>query len=343
MSEYPSIANLDVDSLQEEEKSALDILRHLSVNKFNDIKEILNLGTPGVIGPETLQAFVGWIKQQGVDLTFNGVVAFKDSHRLGNAGNLKGVIGPQTAEYYYDEFCSPYRNIKMDRMLLSITGAFEGRGFTNLTGDFDDQGLSFGVLQWNFGQGSLNPLLHKMYDRDPAKFSEIFGEHTEKILSIIRSDKTVGMQFARSINDAKNNIIEPWKSRFIKLGSYKLFQEVQVEFAEQLINRAKKFCRQFGVKTQRGLALMFDIVVQNGSPPDYKDIHDRIQQAPGGKVTERELLVIIAVAISERCNPKWKEDVLSRKMCIAKGKGMVHGRNFDLDREYGLNDRPWGQ
>ena len=31
--------------------------------------------------------------------------------------------------------------------------------YKNLTGDFDGMGLSVGVLQWNYGSGSLQPLL----------------------------------------------------------------------------------------------------------------------------------------------------------------------------------------
>jgi hypothetical protein len=44
---------------------------------------------------------------------------------------------------------------------LSITGGFETTGdpFAAVAGDFDGQGISCGVLQWNVGQGSLQPLV----------------------------------------------------------------------------------------------------------------------------------------------------------------------------------------
>ena len=50
---------------------------------------------------------------------------------------------------------------------LAITASFEtGVGapdcFCGISGDFDGQGISFGVLQWNFGQGSLQPLLREI-------------------------------------------------------------------------------------------------------------------------------------------------------------------------------------
>ena len=38
----------------------------------------------------------------------------------------------------------------------------EGQRFAALSGDFDGQGLSLGVCQWNLGQGTLQALLRAM-------------------------------------------------------------------------------------------------------------------------------------------------------------------------------------
>ena len=47
---------------------------------------------------------------------------------------------------------------------LNITGSFEGNsGWKNITGNFDGQGMSLGLMQQNFGQGSLQPWLIEMY------------------------------------------------------------------------------------------------------------------------------------------------------------------------------------
>lgn len=49
-------------------------------------------------------------------------------------------------------------------LALNITGSFEGReGWQNITGNFDGQGMSLGLMQQNLGQGSLQPLLIDMY------------------------------------------------------------------------------------------------------------------------------------------------------------------------------------
>ncbi len=47
------------------------------------------------------------------------------------------------------------------QIALAITGDFEtiGDPFAGVTGDFDGMGISCGVLQWNIGQGSMQPLV----------------------------------------------------------------------------------------------------------------------------------------------------------------------------------------
>ena len=48
---------------------------------------------------------------------------------------------------------------------LQITGSFEGSGYNQISGNFDGQGISAGILQWNYGQGSLqNKILRPLID-----------------------------------------------------------------------------------------------------------------------------------------------------------------------------------
>jgi len=53
---------------------------------------------------------------------------------------------------------------------LNISGSFEGEtGWSNLTNDFDGEGLSMGLLNQTLGTGSLEPLLIKMRDQHLAQ------------------------------------------------------------------------------------------------------------------------------------------------------------------------------
>lgn len=63
-------------------------------------------------------------------------------------------------------------------MALKITTTFEGStmDYQALAGDeLDGMGMSFGLIQWNFGTNTLGPVLKKMLDKDPTAFAGCFG------------------------------------------------------------------------------------------------------------------------------------------------------------------------
>jgi uncharacterized protein YgiM (DUF1202 family) len=232
------------------------------------------------------------------------------------------------------------------RKIFNITGAFEGGdGFSNLAGNFDGQGLSFGFLQWNFGQGSLQPLLKSMFAKNPVKFRGIFKDGTDLLLTVLNSNHLgTQIQFARSLNDSKSRILEPWRSRFKALGKEPEFQDIQIEFAKNLLNKAKGFFKEYQLKTERGLSLMFDIVVQNGSIDEKTKLQilearKKKEASLQRQLSEREFLEIIAHKRAEAANPRWVEDVRSRKLTIARGEGEVHGKLYNLEQEFGLGDQ----
>ena len=48
--------------------------------------------------------------------------------------------------------------------------------FACVAGDFDGQGISFGALQFNLGQETLQPILAELDRRHPALMEEIFAD-----------------------------------------------------------------------------------------------------------------------------------------------------------------------
>lgn len=96
----PTIQSLPA-SLAPDQQNALAILSSLELDDFNQLKTILKVGSPGVIGPQTLAEFLALCSRVRLDLSAHGVNSFKDAHHLGNTGPQQGVIGPQTAEVYF--------------------------------------------------------------------------------------------------------------------------------------------------------------------------------------------------------------------------------------------------
>jgi hypothetical protein len=235
---------------------------------------------------------------------------------------------------------------------LRITTTFEtGRplGFGGLTGNFDGQGLSFGLQQWNIGTGSLQPLLLEFARDNPAQFAAIFGPHATQLLQMLSQPRAEQLRFARSINDDRNRIIEPWASYFRRLREEPAFQQIQLRHVRPRMNSAINYARQLRLRSERGLALMFDNVTQNG--PAWLQragraarIQQRVadfQQRQGRPPQEREFLAIIANVVADTVDPRWRENVRRRRMTIVEGRGRVHGHDFDLEREFGLTDQPW--
>ena len=84
-----------------------------------------------------------------------------------------------------------------------------------------------------------------------------------------------------------------------------------------------------------------DIKVQNGSINTV--VQAQIQRdvagldaALQGDDLEVARLQIIANRRAEAANPQWVEDVRQRKLTIANGTGVVHGRRYDLAAQYGV-------
>ena len=157
------------------------------------------------------------------------------------------------------------------------------------------------------------------------------------------------LQWARSINDpAQRRIVEPWRSAFQRLAAEPEFRAIQLRAVRPRMDAAERSARRLGILSERGLALLFDNVTQNGPawlhPQRLAAIRQRAAEARASRgegVSERELLAIVANVVADTVNPRWREDVRRRRMTIVNGSGIVHGASFDLGRQFGLTDDPW--
>jgi hypothetical protein len=229
---------------------------------------------------------------------------------------------------------------------LALTGSFETTSappecFCGITGDFDGQGISFGALQWNFGQGSLQPLLKRMITTQRGVCEGVFHEYLPVLEAVLASSREEQFAFCRSVQDTRHAVVEPWRGMFKALGRTPEFQAIQTEEIRGVHARAQKLAADYGLSSERAVALMFDIIVQNGSISEVvkAQIHaDFAQLPPALKPAERELarMRIVAQRRASAARPQFVADVLSRKMTIAEGSGMVHGLFYDLEDQFGL-------
>jgi hypothetical protein len=262
-----------------------------------------------------------------------------------------GIVGSGTWRALFpqtDDVPAPaLLNAPLELRCLALTGAFETNVpppgcFSCISGDFDGQGLSYGALQFNLGQGTLQTLLLGIDQRHPDVMEDIFDRQVHALRGMLSSgDLASQLAFARSIQTPNFRVHEPWRGMFVALGRTPACQEAQLEEATQSVRRARRLCERFGVTSPRALALMFDIIVQNGSISTTvaaqidEDIR-RIDRTLDAAAQERERLCIVANRRAEAAHPRWVEDVRTRKLCIANGHGQVHGAFYDLEEQYGL-------
>ncbi|MCP3746761.1 hypothetical protein [Paenibacillus sp. A3M_27_13] len=221
---------------------------------------------------------------------------------------------------------------------IKITASFEGSGYANIAGNSDDQGLSLGILQWNIGQGTLQPMLISFVNKYNNQAKEIFGQNYTSLAKALQGSKQDQMNWARSINDNHNKIKKVWKEQLIAMCNTKEFQEIQNKAMDKYIKQAYSLASTFNLKTERGLALAFDIAVQNWACTSSrtKSINQKIKS---GNLSEQEALKLIAQGAVDKSSEKNKDDVKSRKFTIVNGIGTVHGKSYNLQRDFDLTNK----
>jgi hypothetical protein len=93
---------------------------------------------------------------------------------------------------------------------------------------------------------------------------------------------------------------------------------------------AIKTAKTLNLHSELGLALSFDIQVQNGGIGKDAALEIREAVADRGPPYERDLRKIIANAVADNSSDRFRNDVRQRKLTIAEGEGDVHGAHFIL-------------
>jgi peptidoglycan hydrolase-like protein with peptidoglycan-binding domain len=222
---------------------------------------------------------------------------------------------------------------------LQVTASFEGHGFTLAMGNFDGAGITWGVIGFTLKSGSLTRIVLDVQASQPRLVQQAFGPKAAELIGVMRASWARQLAFANSITIAGGRLAEPWRSSFRRFGELPQVQKIQLQHVDGYFNPAKQDARALGLKTELGLALCFDIRVQNGSIAPSAMRRIKAAQAAHSVKDERELRVLIAHAVADTANPTFRADVLSRKLTFAMGVGVVHGGTYVL-RNWGLAEVP---
>ena len=224
---------------------------------------------------------------------------------------------------------------------LQLTAAFEGHGYELVAGNFDGAWITWGIIGFTLKHGDLGPMLKKIRADHPVAFRDAFGALEGELMQVLDASDTRKRDWANSISigQSRRRVREDWSSAFRRLGAQPEVQAVQRQFARGYWDIALRDAERFGLRSEMGLALAFDVAVQNGGadPGDRARIAQKLQANP--PQTEQDLRIIVANGIAEGSKPQWIQDVRRRKMAIATGSGTVHGARYAV-KTWGLDEFP---
>lgn len=224
--------------------------------------------------------------------------------------------------------CIPFSKAK--EIALLVSSGYEGKSkldYEALAGNFDGQGMSFGVIQWNFGQGTLGPVLLEMRAADQAKFDGCFGTNMNfqaLINSLNAANISAQMSWASGVI-ANNN--SGWKSAFKKIGEVEAFQKIQLNHAAKYndnvtscIKLMRELAPQLMVKIQlRTYCALYDLCVQQNNLSKAEELI-RTEFPTANITTQKELLIFVCKKRAEKATTAYRADAFSRRMGIIQGK-----------------------
>lgn len=249
---------------------------------------------------------------------------------------------------------------------LSTTGHFEDahQPFSAVTGNFDGMGISVGVLQWNIGSNSLQPLVLAM---DPAKVRELCPTCGDDLLRACEPPCSEGLKIvdAWQIGGQFDPKILSELKAFAQSGDF-VAQQVKAatNVAQRAYDTAAAWYESWRVPLDKqGFCWFFDVFTQNGGISDITPMQvdgfiggntqhavssvcswlsarqsfehgakDAIKNAAGWKNVSGTAtrLFVASYLRSHKSKLEWRADVLNRKATIAVGSGWVHGELVNI-------------
>jgi uncharacterized protein YvpB len=223
---------------------------------------------------------------------------------------------------------------------IELVGNYEtgGKTYQAVTGNFDGQGLSYGVFQWNIGQGSLQPILRDMIAEGEDDLRAIFGGRYASVVALSKAPAgRAGVSLLRSHGVLSGSNIAPaWVAMLERLGATPKMQELQRRYADSVVKRALKEMELLGFVQVRSLLVLIQNAVQCGftysaSSTDRESAAYRSWLKANASRTEKEKLTKLSELLIGAVNPQWASDVRSRIYTIINGSGSVHGIRYDIE------------
>ena len=247
-------------------------------------------------------------------------------------------------------------------LALHVSGGFEngqGASYTSLTGNFDGQGMSAGVLQWNAGQTTLQALVKAIaakmgWDKAKSFFSSDISQ-----FAMLNGPQGIQWCLDHYIMSGSKNIDPAAALRWKNFLSQPESIQAQVDMASAgVLGHAKREVAAYApayADSSRPYVFFFDLIVQEGG----MSVHGHtVPPVPQGQTVDVTDVLAFANANSTPCAALWQSaiagddeaalllhyayaravlaaadyqwDACARRGTIACRQGIVHGAHLDF-------------
>lgn len=221
--------------------------------------------------------------------------------------------------------CVPLEQAQM--LALRVSTGFEGAhdlDYSAIAGNFDGMGMSYGLIQWNVGMGTLKPLLVAMRNADATSFRDAFDSPSNyDALSNALSSSGNNALFNWSIQQQSSNSAN-WKKPFKKLSEIQIFKDIQLSKAVSerhiFVMKMITFLRGISPSLMEKVELvsycaLFDLAVQQQTLTSaVNQINTRVLNE--NPTSQLDLVRITVEERAKTANHQWVSDCMSRRIGI---------------------------
>lgn len=215
---------------------------------------------------------------------------------------------------------------------LQLTAHFEGTGFEQCVGNFDNAGLTWGIIGFTLSNGELGAVLREINRDFPHLLNRAFGSDAGTIMDVMALSAPERVAWGDSVSRGVNKVAvaEPWRTYFRDLGSYREVQRIQMARARDVYWKiARRDAANLGMEEETDYALLYDVAVQNGGMESKgrrkKALAEFARLNPDTPAARRRVVTDVVVATS---TVRYQKDVRCRKETIANGAGIVHRSRY---------------
>jgi len=237
---------------------------------------------------------------------------------------------------------------KAQLMALTISSGFEGNhpmDYAAVANNFDGMGMSYGLIQWNAGSGTLGPVLVAMRNADQVAFKSAFPSTSnyEALDSALTSGDS-GSLYNWAVQQQSGNSAN-WKTPFQNLAQIQTFKDIQVATAvgerHQHVLSMIEFLRSMSPDLMESVELvsycdLFDVAVQQTSlAVASTEIKARVSsENPASQ------LALIRIAVEERAKAAkhpYVADCMSRRIGILQQSAFSYTAFGNTSQRTNLN------